>query len=171
MEVVFAFAVTDVDQRLCGIDRRRMSPDAVRTGRTFMSTSIQPSLTTDPIFRPYLAQGAAQAVEDAAALGILLSTITSRAQIPLALRAYEKSRKWRAETVQQSGTENRIALHLPDGPEQQARDEQFRMSLKSGPNPDKWSDRETQKFLWGWDAERVALDTWNGMIVRVPSEI
>ncbi|KAF7587842.1 hypothetical protein BBP40_006665 [Aspergillus hancockii] len=110
---------------------------------------------------PYVAQGAAQAVEDAAALGILLSTISSKREIPLALRAYEKSRKQRAETVQQSGSENRITLHLPDGPEQQARDEQFRLSMTGGSNPDRWSDRETQRLLWGWDAEKAALEAWN----------
>ncbi|PTU24397.1 hypothetical protein P175DRAFT_0506058 [Aspergillus ochraceoroseus IBT 24754] len=110
---------------------------------------------------PYVAQGAAQAVEDAAALGVLLSEITSKREIPLALQAYEKSRKQRAETVQQSGTTNRTTLHLPDGPEQQARDEQFRASTKEGSNPDKWSDRETQEFLWGWDAEKVALKMLN----------
>ncbi|KAL4886958.1 hypothetical protein BJY04DRAFT_176925 [Aspergillus karnatakaensis] len=110
---------------------------------------------------PYVAQGAAQAVEDAAALGVLLSEITSKGQIPLALQAYEKSRKQRAETVQQSGSLNRITLHLPDGPEQLARDEQFRASLTGGSNPDKWSDRQTQEFLWGWDAEKAALQTWD----------
>ncbi|BCR92584.1 putative salicylate hydroxylase [Aspergillus chevalieri] len=110
---------------------------------------------------PYVAQGAAQAVEDAAALGILLSTIGSRHQIPLALTAYEQSRKQRAETVQQSGTENRIPLHFPDGPEQIARDEQFRTSMReSSKNPDRWSDRETQRFLWGWDAEKAAVGAW-----------
>ncbi|RHZ53463.1 hypothetical protein CDV55_104393 [Aspergillus turcosus] len=111
---------------------------------------------------PYVGQGAAQAVEDAAALGVLLSTISSRSEIPLALQAYEKSRKQRAETVQQSGTVNRATLHLPDGPEQQARDDQFRASMNGASNPDKWADRETQKFLWGWDAEKVALETWEG---------
>lgn len=114
--------------------------------------------------RPYVAQGAAQAVEDAAALGVLLSTISSRDEIPLALKAYEQSRKPRADTVQQSGSENRITLHLPDGPEQRARDEQFRSSLKSGSNPDRWTDLETQKFLWGWDAEKAALDAWKGKL-------
>ncbi|CAL5870460.1 uncharacterized protein PFLUO_LOCUS4697 [Penicillium psychrofluorescens] len=108
---------------------------------------------------PYVAQGAAQAVEDAAALGVVLSSIKSHEDIPLALQVYEKSRKQRAETVQQSGSENRVTLHLPDGPEQQARDEQFRASA-SGTNPDKWTDRETQEFLWGWDAEKAALDAW-----------
>ncbi|KAB8262749.1 hypothetical protein BDV32DRAFT_120008 [Aspergillus pseudonomiae] len=110
---------------------------------------------------PYVAQGAAQAVEDAAALGVLLSTISSKHEIPVALRAYEKSRKQRAETVQQSGSANRITLHLPDGPEQQARDEQFRRSMTGGSNPDRWADRETQTFLWGWDAEKAALEAWN----------
>lgn len=120
------------------------------------------SVNTKPS-SPYVAQGAAQAVEDAAALGILLSTITTRNQIPIALQAYEKSRKTRAETVQQSGTENRITLHLPDGPEQEARDAQFRASTTSaGKNPDRWADRETQRFLWGWDAEKVAMAAWKG---------
>ncbi|OQE26651.1 hypothetical protein PENSTE_c005G10326 [Penicillium steckii] len=111
---------------------------------------------------PYVAQGAAQAVEDAAALGILLSGITSQHEIPSALQVYEKTRKQRAETVQQSGTENRIALHLPDGPEQLARDAQFQASA-TGSNPDKWNDRQTQNFLWGWDAEQVAFDAWRDL--------
>lgn len=93
-------------------------------------------------------------------MGVLLSEITDKNEIPIALRAYEKSRKERAETVQQSGSMNRVTLHLPDGPEQIARDEQFRASLKGGSNPDKWSDRQTQEFLWGWDAEKAALETW-----------
>ncbi|KAL4908944.1 hypothetical protein BDW74DRAFT_174172 [Aspergillus multicolor] len=120
---------------------------------------------------PYVAQGAAQAVEDAAALGVLLSDITSRTEIPLALQAYEKSRKERAETVQQSGSTNRITLHFPDGPEQEARDEQFRASLTGGSNPDKWSDRQTQEFLWGWDAEKAALETWEGFHKRTFSTV
>ncbi|KAL4936599.1 hypothetical protein BDV06DRAFT_89991 [Aspergillus oleicola] len=120
---------------------------------------------------PYVAQGAAQAVEDAAALGIVLSEITSKSEIPLALQAYEKSRKQRAETVQQSGTLNRVTLHLPDGPEQEARDEQFRASLKGGANPDKWSDRQTQEFLWGWDAEKAALETWQDLHHRTFSTL
>ncbi|KAJ5899613.1 Monooxygenase FAD-binding [Penicillium taxi] len=110
---------------------------------------------------PYVAQGAAQAVEDAAALAVLLSTITSKNEIPRALQIYEQSRKQRAETVQASGSENRVTLHLPDGPEQVARDEQFKASA-TGNSPDKWADRDTQTFLWGWDAEKAALDAWNG---------
>ena len=111
---------------------------------------------------PYVAQGAAQAVEDAAALGILLSSISTRSEIPLALKVYERSRKQRAETVQQSGSDNRITLHLPDGRQQEARDEQFRACTMGGKNPDLWADSEMQRYLWGWDAEKAALRAWDG---------
>ncbi|KAJ5595209.1 uncharacterized protein N7459_001417 [Penicillium hispanicum] len=67
---------------------------------------------------PYIVQGTVQAVEDAAALVVLLSTISTRREIPQGLQAYQISRKQRADTVQQSGSENRIALHLADGAEQ-----------------------------------------------------
>lgn len=116
--------------------------------------------------RPYVAQGAAQAVEDAGALGSILSSITSKEEIPIALEAYQLSRKARAEQVQQSGTLNRVALHLPDGPEQQQRDEMFRLAMKGGADsPDRWVDEKTRKILWEHDAEEAALRTWQGMSV------
>ncbi|PKY03224.1 salicylate hydroxylase [Aspergillus campestris IBT 28561] len=120
---------------------------------------------------PYIAQGTAQAVEDAAALGILLSSISTRSEIPLALKVYEKSRKRRAETVQQSGSDNRITLHLPDGPQQEARDKQFRACRLGGTNPDRWSDPEMQQYLWGWDAEKAALQAWDERRGRVLREM
>ncbi|KAJ5225704.1 hypothetical protein N7468_006929 [Penicillium chermesinum] len=95
--------------------------------------------------------------------GILLSKIRSPHEVGSALQIYEKLRKPRAEIVQQSGTENRIVLHLPDGPEQRVRDKQFQTST-AGSNPDKWADRETQEFLWAWDAEKAALEAWNELI-------
>ncbi|KAK2782789.1 hypothetical protein FQN52_000612 [Onygenales sp. PD_12] len=118
---------------------------------------------------PYVAQGAAQALEDAAALGVILSSIESAKDVPFALAVYEKCRKKRAEAVQQSGTENRIPLHLPDGPEQIQRDERFAASMKGGDSPDKWNDRETQRVLWGCDAEEAACRCWSGM--HDPSQV
>lgn len=39
------------------------------------------------------------------------------------------------------------------------------MRLANGvENPDKWADLETQRFLWGWDAEGVARRAWGGKI-------
>ncbi|KAF7349852.1 FAD/NAD(P)-binding domain-containing protein [Mycena venus] len=48
---------------------------------------------------PTLGQGAAQAVEDAGALGVLLPAGTTRADIPARLKAYEALRKERAELI------------------------------------------------------------------------
>lgn len=112
--------------------------------------------------RPYVAQGAAQALEDAAALGVILSQAETVADIPFALQIYEKCRKERAEGIQQSGTENRITLHLPDGPEQVKRDEEFAASMQGAKSPDKWNDRETQRLLWSYDAEDAAKKCWLG---------
>ncbi|KAE8373886.1 hypothetical protein BDV26DRAFT_284718 [Aspergillus bertholletiae] len=109
---------------------------------------------------PYVAQGAAQAAENTAALAILLSVILSRHAIQEALRVYEMSRKPRAEGIQQWGMTNRTILYLPDGPEQEACDEQFLASITSAANPDKWANAESQKLLWGWDTEGHALATW-----------
>lgn len=102
--------------------------------------------------RPYVAQGAAQAVEDAAALGAIFSLLQSKPEIAQALRSYELTRKDRAEAIQGFGTETRISLHLPDGPEQTARD----LALGLPATPDRWTDAETRKYIWGCDAEQEA---------------
>ncbi|KIW67265.1 hypothetical protein PV04_06530 [Phialophora macrospora] len=112
---------------------------------------------------PYVAQGAAQAVEDAASLGVVLSSISSKDEIPTALRAFEKAQKARAEHIQQSCLTTRAALHLPDGPEQEARDQKFRALSSGGGSDDKWGDPEFQKFIWGWDAEAKAEEAWKEM--------
>ena len=56
---------------------------------------------------PYVAQGAAQAVEDAAVLGACLSMIDNKEQINTALKVYELIRKERAELVQLSAVRAR----------------------------------------------------------------
>lgn len=106
--------------------------------------------------RPYVAQGAAQAIEDAGALGVILSRLDDRSQIPNALKIYEQARKERAEQTQQLGTGNQQSLHLPDGEEQRARDVVFAQMSQGGISPDRWGDLATQRFLWDWDAEASA---------------
>lgn len=109
-----------------------------------------------------MAQGAAQGVEDAASLGVVLSSISSKEEVPLALKAYEKAQKARAEHIQQSCLTTRVALHLPDGPEQEARDLKFKALSAGGASDDKWGDPEMQRFLWTWDAEVKAEEAWKG---------
>jgi salicylate hydroxylase len=70
---------------------------------------------------PFMAQGAAQSIEDGAALASLLKAMPD--DVPGALQRYEEVRKPRATRLQEASANNRKRFHLPDGPEQQARDE------------------------------------------------
>ena len=87
---------------------------------------------------PHVAQGAAQAVEDAAVLAVVLSKVPDKQSIRQALLAYQVARKPRADWVQAAAENASIDLHLPDGEEQRKRDVMFRNVAKGGPNPDKW---------------------------------
>jgi salicylate hydroxylase len=70
---------------------------------------------------PFMAQGAAQAIEDGATLTACLAR-SSRADIPTALRRYEQLRLPRASRVQAMSAANKTRFHLADGPEQEERD-------------------------------------------------
>ena len=69
---------------------------------------------------PMAAQGAAQAIEDGAALAALLAAMGD--DVPAALARYEAVRKPRATRLQEVSAVNRTRFHLPDGLEQQMRD-------------------------------------------------
>ncbi|MFJ1768183.1 FAD-dependent monooxygenase [Amycolatopsis sp. NPDC088138] len=71
---------------------------------------------------PFLAQGAAQAVEDA---GVLAECLAD-ADVPAALERYQRLRLPKASRIQRMSWDNNTAYHLPDGPEQRARDEAMR---------------------------------------------
>jgi salicylate hydroxylase len=69
---------------------------------------------------PFFAQGAAQAIEDAAVLARCLAEDT---QGPArALRRYESLRIGRTTRLQEISRARAHVNHLPDGPEQEARD-------------------------------------------------
>ncbi|MFC4947876.1 FAD-dependent monooxygenase [Pseudonocardia sp. GCM10023141] len=74
---------------------------------------------------PYQAQGASQAMEDAAVLAEELGAVT-RSGIAGALVRYVSRRATHAGMVQDASLENMRFYHLPDGPEQEARDAQLR---------------------------------------------
>jgi len=73
---------------------------------------------------PFLAQGAAQATEDAAVLAACLQG-ASPSSVPQALQRYEELRRPRASEVQLMSRGRELRNHLPDGPEQQERDAAF----------------------------------------------
>jgi salicylate hydroxylase len=70
---------------------------------------------------PYMAQGAVQAIEDAAVLAKCLEQAT-RHDLSPALRRYEETRKPRATRCQQGSRRNGEMYHLADGEQQRLRD-------------------------------------------------
>ncbi len=92
---------------------------------------------------PFLAQGAAQAFEDAAVLARCLQ----RTDPVDALRTYEDLRRERTATVQLVARHNSVLFHLPDGPQQQARDAVMSSAGPGSPHPNTW--------IFEYDADQV----------------
>ncbi|UZJ50707.1 hypothetical protein CBS101457_000027 [Exobasidium rhododendri] len=114
---------------------------------------------------PYVAQGAANAIEDA---GALAAAFTKTSDVTQALEVYEEVRKTRAETIQQSASSTRKSLHLPDGPQQQKRDLAIANAGKGqGHNPDMWADSEFQDFMWGVDIMKDICQNWDSLLAKV----
>ena len=94
---------------------------------------------------PFMAQGAAQAIEDGATLAACLRHEDDPAQ---ALRRYERLRVPRASRIQALSAANKTRFHLPDGPEQAARDAEM-----AGGSTD-WSFRAVE-WIYGHDASNL----------------
>jgi salicylate hydroxylase len=94
---------------------------------------------------PFMAQGAAQAIEDGAAL---TACLLQEPDVASALRRYEEVRLPRASRIQALSATNKTRFHLPDGPEQQARDEQM-----TGGGTD-WSVKAVA-WIYGHDAAEL----------------
>jgi salicylate hydroxylase len=95
---------------------------------------------------PFMAQGAAQAVEDGATLAACLKNTDF--DVPSAFRAYVALRKPRATTVQERSRALSTSFHLHDGPKQLERDHVFaRLGVRGSP--------EALNRLYGYDAEVV----------------
>lgn len=113
---------------------------------------------------PHLAQGAAQAIEDAAAIAASLSRLpdTNPATINKALRVYEKIRKDRAYALVEMAAASGRTLHLGEGAAKEERDKQF-AALKQGNGkvPDKWADADVQKSIYGFDATKETLENFD----------
>lgn len=107
---------------------------------TLLGDSCHPML-------PFMGQGAAQAIEDAATLKTCLAE--SEDDIPAALHRYEQLRLPRASRLQGMSALNKTRFHLDDGPAQHERD-----AAMAGGATD-WS-RAAVTWLFEHDAEAVA---------------
>lgn len=92
---------------------------------------------------PTFAQGAAQAIEDAALLAAVAGSAASP-EIPRALDLYTRLRFPRVRRIQDLAKRNSIMFHLPDGPRQRERD--ARIARPEGGDP--WRDNA---WVYGYD--------------------
>jgi salicylate hydroxylase len=99
---------------------------------------------------PFMAQGAAQAIEDGATLTACLAD--GGADIPEALRRYERLRIPRTTRIQAMSTENKTRFHLPDGPDQERRDAEM-----SGGSTD-WSFKAV---AWIYEHDATTVDGYS----------
>nr|XP_019043135.1 salicylate hydroxylase [Kwoniella bestiolae CBS 10118]OCF22065.1 salicylate hydroxylase [Kwoniella bestiolae CBS 10118] len=114
---------------------------------------------------PHLAQGAAQAVEDAAVLGVVLGKIRSKDDIHRALLVYQALRKPRADWAVLTAANNGKGLHLSSGAAQEARDSAFRTAEREGgENPDKAIDQTTQRILYAHDCAKEADEKFDELL-------
>ncbi|KAH9905747.1 hypothetical protein F4778DRAFT_727389 [Xylariomycetidae sp. FL2044] len=106
---------------------------------------------------PFMAQGAAQAFEDAAALGAILGQLTDKTQIPDAVDVFETLRRPRAARVKQAALAQKVVYGLPDGPAQIARDDKMAGApFGSESSPLRW--------VWEYDAAAEGRRAWQRFV-------
>jgi salicylate hydroxylase len=98
---------------------------------------------------PFMAQGAAQAIEDGACLAACLAE-AGDADPAEALRRYERIRLPRVSRLQRMSRANKIRYHMPDGPDQVARDAAMVATRERAP--------ESMQWLFGHDAGVIGVE-------------
>jgi salicylate hydroxylase len=84
---------------------------------------------------PFMAQGAAQAIEDGACLAACLLAGEDPVE---ALARYERARRPRVTRLQDLSRANKTRFHLPDGPAQVARDAEWAAAGDRSPEALRW---------------------------------
>jgi salicylate hydroxylase len=121
---------------------------------------------------PHLAQGAAMALEDAAAMAACVEQASDLRDLPTAMARFQEIRRARCYHIQREASELGETWHLSDGPAQQGRDEKMhhggRANWVSGvesDNPNRWDDPQFQPWLFAYDAYAEVSPV---MLVNVP---
>lgn len=111
---------------------------------------------------PFLGQGAAMALEDAAVLGVLFSHLGAREDIPAALEGFEALRRPRISKVRSESLKMREVLSLDDGLEQCQRDEQLLSNIACDTNPHYLLNPGLKAQLFAFDVCVDAERWWTG---------
>ncbi|WOO78909.1 FAD-dependent monooxygenase OpS4 [Vanrija pseudolonga] len=112
---------------------------------------------------PHIAQGAAQAIEDAAALGVILAKVTNKADINKALRVYQAIRKPRTDWAVNTAAENSKGLHTQD---KASRDNAFSQADANGSNPDKMISRDVHDILFKYDVVKESEKNFDRLFAQ-----
>jgi salicylate hydroxylase len=100
---------------------------------------------------PFMGQGAAQAIEDGAALAACLAAGADHPAT--ALHHYERLRLPRVTRLQEMSRANKRRFHMRDGPEQQARDAEWAQLMNSGA-----AERSPDALRWLYEHDPAALE-------------
>lgn len=104
--------------------------------------------------------GPSMALEDAVVFGTLFTNLSSRAQIPTFLNAYQEIRLNRTTAVNNTDISNAAFMRLAPGPEKDARDADIRLAR------DEWDDGSLKTEFEGlagvfcYEAEDAAQEWW-----------
>ncbi|KAI5803531.1 hypothetical protein DFH27DRAFT_51728 [Peziza echinospora] len=139
---------------------------------------------------PYLAQGAAMAVEDGHVLGLVLAKLKMNADghgvapdLSQLLQMYQDLRKPRTEWLVRESTRQKEIVHMPNGREQERRDTEMReweerMKIEGGRGEEdggegfcgRWSDAKFRRTLFGYRGEEEVEKAWAGLVSRRDQE-
>src|SRR5207244_757721 len=105
---------------------------------------------------PFMGQGAAQAIEDSAALAACLAA--DRDDPAAALRRYQQLRLPRVTRLQLLSRANKFRFHMPDGSAQRARDAEWARMNNGG------GDRSPDALRWLYAHDPAALEPPAGAV-------
>ncbi|KAL5335593.1 hypothetical protein BJX70DRAFT_390532 [Aspergillus crustosus] len=127
---------------------------------------------------PYMALGAAMAVEDAAALAAALTHLRSKGNLANIISRWTAIRKPRVTRVHHASFGHGLILHLPDGPVQKARDEALRGELAQTAvghletglpditeSPNQWSDPTLTQWVYSYRPEVEVHQSFEGGVL------
>ncbi|KAI0479017.1 FAD/NAD(P)-binding domain-containing protein [Xylariaceae sp. FL0804] len=125
---------------------------------------------------PHLAQGAAMAIEDGAALAEVVAAVpgggADRAALARALAVYERLRKAHTAHLVDVAAFSGRSLHLGEGAAREERDRQFEAARRQGgtPVPDKWASPEVQHLVYSYDCVQEARDKFDELYAQLARE-
>ncbi|KAM0332014.1 hypothetical protein ACHAQA_002280 [Verticillium albo-atrum] len=119
---------------------------------------------------PYLAQGAAMAIEDAVVLGSALSHVRTKDDIHRLLLFFYKTRVDRAHSIQRGSFTNRFFIHMRDEEMLKMRHDVFHAGdYPSSPNL--MGNTVFQDWLYGYDAKADANTQWDKVTREIGSRL